>query len=91
VSAAISEEGVPEDRYIGYCFFHSQDIDRALDGEGLMLAFGHLDSEDPQDGIAVGRTICDALRKEGFEVEWDGTAEQRINVPRLHWRRRTPA
>ena len=90
VSDAVNEEGVPQDQYMGYCFFHSQDIDRALDGEGLMLAFGHLDSDDANDTIPVGRLISEALQQEGWQVDWNGSAEQRIGVPGLRWQRRTP-
>ncbi len=90
VRDALSEEGVPDDRYMGYCFFHSQDIDHALDGEGLTLAFGYLDSDDAKDAIPVGRTICEALRQEGFEIDWNGSPKRRIGVPKLRWQRRTP-
>lgn len=90
VSDAINAEGVPEDRYMGYCFFHSQDIDRALAGEGLQMAFGYLDSDDAKDAIPVGRTICEALRQEGFETDWNGSPKRRIGVPSLRWQRRTP-
>ena len=90
VSDAINAEGVPEDRYMGYCFFHSQDIDQALEGKGLLLAFGYLDSDDAKDAIPVGRTICEALRQEGFETDWNGSPKRRIGVPKLRWQRRTP-
>lgn len=90
VRDALSEEGVPEDRYMGYCFFHSQDIDRALDGKGLLLAFGHLDSDDEEDKASVGRMICEALQQEGFEIDWDGSSRRRVEVPKLRWQRRMP-
>jgi hypothetical protein len=90
VAEALSEEEVAQDQYKGYCFFHSQDMDRALDGEGLMLAFGYIGSDEPEDIVPIGRIICDALRHEGLEVEWNGTAGRRINLPRLRWQRRTP-
>ncbi|UYK66619.1 hypothetical protein NG831_21435 [Xanthomonas sacchari] len=35
--------GAPDRRYHGYCFYHGQDMERAIDGGGLMLAFGDLD------------------------------------------------
>jgi hypothetical protein len=90
VRDALNEEGVPDDRYTGYCFFHSQDIDHALDGEGLMLAFGSLESDDDKDDIPVGQMICEALQQEGIEIDWNGSSERRIGVPKLRWQRRTP-
>jgi hypothetical protein len=91
VADTLDEAGDDADRYTGYCFFHSQDIDSALEGEGLRLAFGCIGSDEPEDVVRVGRRICDVLRAEGFEVEWDGTATKRIKVPELRWQRRTPA
>lgn len=89
---ALSEDGVPEDRYHGYCFYVSQDIDRALNDEGLLLAYGHLGRSEVKDHehVAVGQRVCEALRKEGLEVEWNGSSNRRIALPQLSWQRRTP-
>lgn len=89
---ALSEEGVPDDRYHGYCFYVSQDIDHALDDEGLQLAYGHLGRSEATDGehVAVGQRVCEALRQVGLEVAWNGSARRRIALPQLSWRRRTP-
>jgi hypothetical protein len=89
---ALSVEGVPEDHFHGYCFYGSQDIDHALDGEGLLLAFGHLGRSEATDTehVAVGQRVCEALRQAGLEVAWDGSSKRRIALPRLNWRRRTP-
>lgn len=91
VSGVINADGVPDDRYMGYCFFHSQDVDRALAGGGLLLAFGYLDSDVKADAIPVGRLIVEALQQEGLQTRWSGSATQRIAVPGMHWQRRTPA
>ncbi len=82
-----------EERYHGYCFYYSQDIDRALEDEGLLLAFGHIDRSHVKDKehIAVGQLVCEALRQEGLEVEWSGSTKRRIALPQLAWQRRTPA
>src|SRR5579872_5985911 len=32
-------------KIFGYCFYHEQDLDRAMEGEGLNLAFGPIDPE----------------------------------------------
>ena len=86
----VTAEGVPEDRYAGFCFYHAQDIDRALDEEGLMLAFGSVVSEEDEDDVQIGRMVRDALLQEGLQTEWDGTADSRIHVPGLRWQCRTP-
>ena len=33
----------PTGYYRGFCFYHGQEVERAVDGEGLMLAFGDLE------------------------------------------------
>jgi hypothetical protein len=74
---------------IGYCFYHSQDLERAVHGEGLNLAFGPIDSRTEQtEGPRIGALIVAELKKAGFTVQWDGTFSQRILIPKLDWKRR---
>jgi hypothetical protein len=85
VSEAIADRGA--DRYHSYCFYHGQDLERAVEGHGLMLAFGDL-NDDPLKGVAVGKLICAMLKSAGFVTEWDGTVDTRINIPKFDWKRR---
>ena len=74
---------------IGYCFYHGQDLERAVRGEGLWLAFGPVDPKrEATDGPKVGAIIRDELQRVGLPVEWDGTFGQRISVPRFKWQKR---
>jgi len=85
----VSEELEYRDRsgVKGYCFYHGQDLERAVEGGGLMLAFG--DIKDTDEGKrAVGGLVAEALSKVGFEVDWNGDPEKRISVPKLDWKRR---
>lgn len=79
-----------QDRLIGYCGYHRQDVERAVHGGGLYLAFGpRPDTKDEAaDGAAVGLRIVAELRKAGFEVIWNGTIAQRVYVPSFDWKRR---
>ena len=71
----------------GYCFYHGQDLERAVCGEGLMLAFGDLD--DTLDGkIEIGKIVVDVMRANGFNVEWDRDPEKRISTGPFEWHRR---
>ncbi len=76
----------------GAVFFHHQDIESALEGHPLHLAFGELtDAEyrDEEKDVVVARAVMDALRKHGFEPEWTGSANTRIELrPAFPWRRR---
>lgn len=92
VREVLADESIPEDRYHGYCFYYSQDIDRALDEQGLLLAFGHADRSEAKkaEHVAVAQAICEALRQEGLTVDWDGSTKRRMVMPNFHWQRRTP-
>jgi len=80
----------PSGHYKSYCFYHGQDVERALEGGGIMLAFGAL-NDDPVESVAVGKMVCERLRREGLEVEWNSSLETRINLPRFLWQKRTNA
>ncbi|MDJ0938627.1 MAG: hypothetical protein QNJ00_02555 [Woeseiaceae bacterium] len=74
---------------LGYCFYHGQDLERAVGGGGLYLAFGPVDPEDEETkGPEVGNIIKEELQRVGFAVDWDGTFAKRIAVPALNWQRR---
>ncbi len=74
---------------VGYCFYHGQDLERAVRGEGLNLAFGPVDANDEETlGPQIGEMVREELNRAGFTVEWDGTFAKRIRVPYLVWQRR---
>lgn len=87
VSEVIHEEG--RENYRGYCFYHGQDLERAINGHGLLLAFGDLDQSETRS-IAIARAIVEALAKERFVTKWDGTTKQRIDIRNIAWKRRSP-
>jgi hypothetical protein len=79
--------GAPEGHYHGYCFYHGQDVERAVQGQGLSIAFGDLEG-DPERDVQVGHHVRNALQQAGFVVEWDGTRKKRIDLPSFDWKRR---
>lgn len=70
----------------GGCFYHQQDLERAITGGGLDLAFGSVTGEDP-DSCKIAIEIVEQLRALGFKPEWNGTVGQRIHLP-IEWQRR---
>ncbi|GLY02057.1 hypothetical protein [Actinoplanes sp. NBRC 101535] len=62
-----------------YAFYHEQDAERAVRGDGVWIAFG--------PGVAAGEQVAAALRAEGLYVDWDAVAGQRIHT-RVRWARR---
>lgn len=74
---------------IGYCFYHGQDAERAVEGGGLFLAFGPKDPKDEETkGAEIGRLVRDALEREGLKVDWNGAFSKRIFLPEFKWQRR---
>lgn len=77
----------PKGYYQGYCFYHGQDLERVVNGQDLMLAYADL--KDTEEGKkAIGKIVCDVLRKHGFTPVWDGNTAKRISVPGINWKRR---
>ncbi len=79
----------PAGHYHGYCFYHGQDVDRAVEGHGVMIAFGDL-KDDPERSLAVGQQVAAALQVAGFALEWNRTIDSRIDIPVFEWQRRHP-
>jgi hypothetical protein len=74
---------------VGYCFYHGQDVERAIHGGGLYLAFGPVEpNEEEKGGPKIGFIVREELERAGLGVEWDGTFAKRIYVPKFVWQRR---
>ena len=83
------DERTDRDNVIGYCFYHGQDLERAVHGEGLYLAFGPIDAKnETTEGPRIGAMFVEQLECAGFTVQWDGTFARRIYIPALDWKRR---
>ncbi len=81
IAAQMKDEGYT---FKGYVFYHSQDVDGALQGAPLHLAFGAFDDGD---GAAVAHEAVTILQNSDFEVEWDGTLDQRIALKGFDWKK----
>jgi uncharacterized protein DUF6891 len=72
----------------GWAGFHSQDLERAVDGGGLYLGYAPLDTSNAAAWIDVGTDIADSFKRIGFKVTWNGTADQRPYLESVDWKRR---
>lgn len=70
----------------GYAFYHQQDTDSAIEGDGVFLNYGAT-GEGEDAALAVARDIVTQLETSGLKPDWDGDWNRRIHVP-LEWRRR---
>lgn len=71
----------------GYCYYHTQDLERAI-GEEEMLFIG-FDSVDYNDEVAteIAQRILALLQENGFQTSWDGTVKTRIKVQNINWQK----
>jgi hypothetical protein len=70
----------------GYAFYHVQDTERAVEGDGVYLNYGACE-EGEEPAIATARAIVAELERHGLTTNWNGTWEKRIAVE-LDWKRR---
>lgn len=70
----------------GGCFYHEQDLERAVDGAGLYICYGAMSGTD-EHGLIIAREIVSVLESFGFKPDWDGTIKRRVNLP-IDWKRR---
>ncbi|SBT52685.1 DUF6891 domain-containing protein [Micromonospora auratinigra] len=68
----------------GYAFYHQQDAERGVAGEGVHVAYGLFDQPP---SVEIGAEVAAALRAQGLTVHWNDDVASRIFVP-LDWRRR---
>lgn len=84
---ALEEKG--RNKYFGYCFYHGQDLERAVDGGGLMIAFDHVDGDVPEKQ-KVGVAVVAELERAGLKCDWGEDVNTRVCIPRFDWKKRGP-
>lgn len=86
------------DRLRGYAFFIDQNLPEMLsESTELMvyLAYGWYspdgegvpEADYEQHALGIAQEVCDSLRAEGFEPDWDGDFSRKIGI-QLNWLRR---
>lgn len=77
---------LPRDQWPrGATFFHDQDVERALAGEGLLLAFS---ATEEGQSAEIAREICAKLNWRGVAARWSGDIADRIEILPFTWRKR---
>lgn len=86
VESELRENGVQSD---GYCFYHQQDLERAIDPEApsLYIAFQKVNNNTDEVTIGVGKQVVQILKNHGFDVVWDETVNRKIELPGFAWQK----
>jgi hypothetical protein len=73
---------------IGFCYYHSQDLERVIDKDQRNLYVGFDSSkEDDKEALQVAQRIVATLKANNFEVNWPGTIDQRIEIKNINWQK----
>lgn len=75
----------------GCVFYHTQDLERGVAGQALLLAFGvfaEKDDGDPEGNARIASEVCEVLRAHGLELSWSGSSAARIELAPFVWRKR---
>ena len=74
-------------KVLGYCYYHTQDLERAI-GDEPTLFIGY-DSYNHNDELAmdVANKIVKTLETNGFKVNWNGSLETRIQISAINWQK----
>ncbi|RRA96852.1 hypothetical protein EG242_01940 [Paenimyroides viscosum] len=71
----------------GYCFYHGQDLERAVRGEGLNISFQKINNESDVVSKEIAKKIVAVLEKHDLKVDWNGKASSKILLPDFKWER----
>ena len=87
VRSDLQEDGI-ESR--GAIFYHGEDLEAAVRGEPLLLAFGAYATPKARNAanIEIARTAVEILERYGVGVEWDGSERSRIVIHSFPWQQR---
>jgi hypothetical protein len=86
-SARLEDTGVAPR---GAIFYHGQDLERGVPGQGLLVAFGAFEDGPAHEteSLAIAREVCEALARHGIAHSWNGSIDQRIAIAPFEWQRR---
>jgi len=74
----------------GAVFFHRQDVERGVEGGGLMLAFGAFADGDTHEAesLRLAARACEVLGAHGVDTQWSGSIKARVEIKPFEWRKR---
>src|SRR5262245_45742487 len=76
----------------GTVFFHAQDVEPAVLGRGLYLAFGSLENLEGElhdrASVAIASEAVACLSEHGVATKWSGSVRSRIEIPPFAWQKR---
>lgn len=68
----------------GFCFYTFEDIEEAIEEAKLKITFGDFEN-DEEKALQIGRTVSEYLKDENFDIKWDETINNQIEINPFKW------
>lgn len=71
----------------GYCYYHAQDLEGAIQDNGVLyIGYGSID-QNGKAALLIANQIVAILELHGFQTEWNGSLDKRIEIKSLNWKK----
>jgi hypothetical protein len=68
----------------GFCFYTFDDVEEAIWESRLKITFGDYDGSE-EKALEIGKTVAKYLKDEDFEINWDETVNNQIEINPFNW------
>lgn len=68
----------------GFCFYTFEDVEEAIFDDRLKITFGDFENNEDK-ALEIGKIVNDALISQDFEIDWDGTVNNQIEINPFRW------
>ena len=68
----------------GFCFYTFEDVEEAIEEVKLKITFGDFENDEDK-ALEIGKTVSKYLKDENFEIVWDETINNQIEINPFKW------
>jgi hypothetical protein len=68
----------------GFCFYTFEDVEYAVFDGNLKITFGDFENDEAK-ALEIGKTVCRYLKDAGFDIVWDETINNQIEINPFKW------
>lgn len=69
---------------VGFCFYTFEDVEEAVYDDALKITFGDFENNEKK-ALEIGNIVNDHLKSVGFDINWDGTINNQIEIRNFSW------
>ncbi|PCJ64891.1 MAG: hypothetical protein COA58_11500 [Bacteroidetes bacterium] len=69
----------------GYCYYHSQDLERIIEASGTLFIGYDSNQHIDKIGYEIANRVIELLQENGFQTEWNGSLDSRIEIKSIVW------